>query len=204
MSLRVAQQHEKEELLQIEDAPAGQPGRRQMRAPASDSAATSVLYRLPALPREIAATVTARDRPGAQQLPQPQPQPPGHAQGWRTHLAVQDRQPTSAARAAPRSQPSEVDGEVHEPDLMTDGYRDNQVTTESHQCPLYQPVYTATNNSAIALRGSDGENSGQVVRRVTNSRRTIAHGGKKLLTALLCCSRRPAAGVQTGRRTVNP
>ena len=204
MSFRVAQQEE-EELLQIEDAPRGQPFRRQLRAP--DSAATSVLYRLPVLPREIATTVTARDRPATQQLsqPQPQPQPPERAQGWRPHhLAVQDRlQPTRAAPAAPRSQPK-VDDYFQEPDLMTDGYRDNEATTESHQCPLYQPVDAPTNNSAIALRGSDGENTGLFARRATNSHRNITRGGKRLLTALVCCSRRPAAAVQTGRRTVHP
>ncbi len=219
-----------EEHLQIEDAPAGQPGRRQHRAPATRTPAV-LLRPLPSIPHKIVVTKTQQDAA----WPQLQPPQSEHCTSMRQDLVlVQDKKPAlldagrsqspSSAPGAcerlerqvsPRSDerrladlvagtPRATNGDVYDADIMTDGYRDRD--TESHQCPLYQAAGGPTNDS-IVPRGSCGGNSGQVAKRIASSRKNVAQGGKRLLAALVCCARRPTTATVVqgmGRQYTNP
>lgn len=190
-------QHEENELLRIKDAPAGHPRRTSQ----------SLLGTGQTERRAIAhqSSQSARgDQYRRQQLT-----------SW------QDRQPAALLHSASHSM-DQVDGDAEEPDLMTDGYRCGHSATENHQCPLYQPTGAAeaTDGNAIVERCSHrsevehqhrrqaDDQSRQVIRRNTSSRLNIAsfaQGGKRLLSALVCCSCRPTAAAQGNiQRAANP
>jgi hypothetical protein len=202
---------QQQEQLQLEDAPADQPARRQSHAPVALQ--VSPAGPPPVLPRDATALL---QHPAAREAPRSTPQ----------------QEPLSLAMV---STVVGDDSDAGQPDLVTDGYRWESVRWEdgmqSHQCPLYNfagadeasgsaivHVHNSSNGAVVGNRQFECRSRGlsslrtmdssQVARRRdrNNFPRQFGQGAKKLLCLLACCSYRPAVrpAQNQGPRAANP